>query len=75
MGVCPHLHAWGRPAPMPSRHVSCTHTLASPLPLQLLLPAPQALLLTEHLLRNSSQHVVQTIIDAIGVMEGLKQFK
>ncbi|KAL4431321.1 hypothetical protein ABPG75_006577 [Micractinium tetrahymenae] len=35
----------------------------------------KALLLTEHLLKNSSQHVVQTIIDAIGVLEGLKQFK
>ncbi|PRW59868.1 ENTH-domain-containing [Chlorella sorokiniana] len=35
----------------------------------------KALLLTEHLLKNSSQHVVQTIIDACGVIEGLKQFK
>ncbi|KAL4438472.1 hypothetical protein ABPG77_000120 [Micractinium sp. CCAP 211/92] len=37
--------------------------------------AALALLLTEHLLKNSSQHVVQTIIDAMGVIEGLKQFK
>lgn len=36
---------------------------------------PQALLLTEHLLKNSGQHVVQTILDASGVIEGLKQFK
>ena len=37
----------------------------------------QALLLTEHLLRNSSQHVVQVILEAAqgGVLEGLKQFK
>ncbi|EFN51012.1 hypothetical protein CHLNCDRAFT_13992, partial [Chlorella variabilis] len=35
----------------------------------------KALLLTEHLLKNSGQHVVQTILDASGVIEGLKQFK
>ncbi|KAI7841265.1 hypothetical protein COHA_005038 [Chlorella ohadii] len=35
----------------------------------------KALLLTEHLVKNSSQHVVQTILDACGVIEGLKGFK
>ena len=44
-------------------------------------PAPlrtvQALLLTEHLVKTSSQHVVQVILEAAqgGVLEGLKQFK
>ena len=42
--------------------------------MQFLPPALQALLLTEHLLKNSSQHGVQTLIDAGGVLEGLKQF-
>ena len=35
----------------------------------------KCLLLTEHLLKNSSQHVVQTILDAGGIIAGLQQFK
>ncbi len=67
---CPdgyHHVSWRATAPNSSPPITRPHILC--------LPASQALLLTEHLLKNSSQHVVQTIIDAMGVIEGLKQFK
>jgi hypothetical protein len=35
----------------------------------------QALLLTEHLIKNSSQHAVQVVLDGAGAIEGLKHCK
>ena len=68
------MHA---PPPPPTHPHTHTPTPKHPTPTPGAPCALQALLLTEHLLRNSSQHVVQVILEAAqgGVLEGLKQFK
>lgn len=62
-------HTGEQPLALPAMLQSIPPACKSPCPTE------QALLLTEHLLKTSSQHVVQTLIDAAGAVEGLKQFK